>query len=218
MTTLVVMSDTHGHHRKVPLPPGDVLVHCGDTLLRGKEAELADFLDWIAQVPYRHKVFIGGNHDWALEGCKLPIPKGVTYLLGQAAQVAGVRFFGAPWRPRPAWVKADSPPGRYSAFGVMLADIEARWAEVPADTQVLVTHVPPHEVLDLGPVDPDGQQRRRGCPALRQRVEQVRPQFHLFGHNHEEPGLLKRDGTTFVNAALLNNDYELIRPPIVLEV
>jgi Icc-related predicted phosphoesterase len=220
--TIVAMSDTHNHHERVPLPAGDVLVHCGDSTLRGSRDELLTFLYWFARTPFEHRVLVGGNHDWALETGEVPVPPGVTYLSGEAAQVAGLRFFGAAWRPRPSWVKCDDQgnvkQGRYSAFGVMLDEAEARWARIPLGTDVVVTHVPPDGVLDLGPVDPDGVQRRRGCPALLARLRQVRPQLHLFGHNHHETGLQTIEGTTHVNAALLDDDYQLVRPPIVLEV
>lgn len=220
--TIVAMSDTHNYHEGVPLPDGNVLVHCGDSTLKGRQGELASFLAWFARTPFEHRVLIGGNHDWALEAGEVPIPPGVTYLNGQAAQVAGLRFFGAAWRSRPAWVKRDDQgnirQGRYSAFGVMLDEVDDHWSRIPEGTDVVVTHVPPLGLMDLGPVDPDGVQRRRGCPALLARLRQVRPQLHLFGHNHHEVGLRTIEGTTHVNAALLDDEYRLVRPPVVLEV
>ena len=92
------------------------------------------------------------------------------------------------------------------------------WARIPERTDVVVTHVPPLGLMDLGPVDPDGVQRRRGCSALLARLRQVRPRLHLFGHNHHETGLRVVEGTTHVNAALLDDEYRLVRPPVVLEL
>lgn len=43
---LVCLSDTHGLHREVRLPPGDVLVHAGDLSAHGRLDEVASFLNW----------------------------------------------------------------------------------------------------------------------------------------------------------------------------
>lgn len=68
---LVVISDTHGRYRRLSLPPGDVLVHCGDCLgncflpTASKMAALKDFFEWLNAQPCAVKIFIGGNHDGA---------------------------------------------------------------------------------------------------------------------------------------------------------
>lgn len=62
---LVCLSDTHGLHREVRLPPGDVLVHAGDLSAHGRLDEVANFLNWFSAVgSYRHRVLIAGNHDF----------------------------------------------------------------------------------------------------------------------------------------------------------
>jgi hypothetical protein len=43
----VVISDTHGHHRELRVPDGDVLLHCGDFSNRGRLAEVRDFNEWL---------------------------------------------------------------------------------------------------------------------------------------------------------------------------
>ena len=40
-----------------------------------------------------------------------------------------------------------------------------------------------------------------GCRDLFDRVREVRPRLHVFGHIHEAAGRLDIDGTTFVNAS-----------------
>eukprot|EP00455_Lapot_gusevi_P010943 TRINITY_DN15015_c0_g1_i4.p1 TRINITY_DN15015_c0_g1~~TRINITY_DN15015_c0_g1_i4.p1 ORF type:complete len:311 (-),score=72.13 TRINITY_DN15015_c0_g1_i4:63-995(-) len=44
-----------------------------------------------------------------------------------------------------------------------------------------------------------------GCSDLLQRVQQIRPKAHIFGHVHEGNGFLVKDGTLFINAAMLEN-------------
>ena len=63
---LVAISDTHGVHRRVNLPAGDVLVHSGDLTLDGEGPVTLDFVDWFSEQPFEHKIFVAGNHDaWA---------------------------------------------------------------------------------------------------------------------------------------------------------
>ena len=58
------MSDTHGVHRHLKdLPEADILVHSGDFTMSGSEAEALDFLEWLCDLLYRHKVLVAGNHD-----------------------------------------------------------------------------------------------------------------------------------------------------------
>ena len=54
------LSDTHGcHHRLRNLPEADVLVHSGDFTMTGTESEALDFLNWLCDLPYKHKIFMG---------------------------------------------------------------------------------------------------------------------------------------------------------------
>lgn len=64
---IVQISDTHGKHRLLKnLPEGDVLIHCGDLTENGTEEEVLDFINWLERLPYRHKIFVTGNHDLCL--------------------------------------------------------------------------------------------------------------------------------------------------------
>jgi predicted phosphodiesterase len=57
------LSDTHGKHRRLTeLPDADIFVHAGDVTRHGKESEVQDFIAWLAELPYRYKIFIAGNH------------------------------------------------------------------------------------------------------------------------------------------------------------
>ena len=65
---IVCVSDTHGFEGQLPpVPPGDLLIHCGDfapdggstVRLRAVEA----FDEWLAAQPHKVKLVIRGNHD-----------------------------------------------------------------------------------------------------------------------------------------------------------
>lgn len=75
---------------------------------------------------------------------------------------------------------------------------------------MLLTHQPP-----LGRLDVNGG-RHYGNAVLRERVEQVGPRFHLFGHVHGAGGVLTAGATTFVNSALLDDRYRRLFAPRLL--
>lgn len=65
---LVIISDTHGAHDRLQLPPGDVLLHCGDCFqgiapFRRDKKALIEFFAWLNAQPFAVKIFMGGNHD-----------------------------------------------------------------------------------------------------------------------------------------------------------
>ena len=61
------LSDTHGLHYQIKdLPEADVIIHSGDISHNGAESEVLDFLNWYIELPYKHKIFITGNHDLCL--------------------------------------------------------------------------------------------------------------------------------------------------------
>ena len=70
MPRIVVVSDTHNNHARLAVPPGDVLVHCGDLTNRGSAPELTDVNAWLASLPHAHKV---GPHA---RGTRGEMPRG----------------------------------------------------------------------------------------------------------------------------------------------
>jgi predicted phosphodiesterase len=59
----VCLSDTHSLHRKIKVPSGDVLIHCGDFCHFGTKEELIDFEEWFQNQPHTFKLLVSGNHD-----------------------------------------------------------------------------------------------------------------------------------------------------------
>jgi hypothetical protein len=59
---IVCISDTHGLHRKVAVPEGDLLIHADDFMRTGAYfEEIADFNDWLGEQPHRHKIVVAGR-------------------------------------------------------------------------------------------------------------------------------------------------------------
>ena len=40
------------------MPEADVIVHSGDISNNGTEDEVLDFLNWMIELPYPHKIFV----------------------------------------------------------------------------------------------------------------------------------------------------------------
>lgn len=66
--------------------------------------------------------------------------------------------------------------------------------DIPFHTDVLVTHTPPLGILD-------GFDTHYGDSLLLEKVFQIKPRLHLFGHIHESYGTEFVDGVMFSNAS-----------------
>ena len=86
------------------------------------------------------------------------------------------------------------------------------YADIPDNTDVLITHCPPYVVLDYD----DGI--NYGSTELLVRVEEIKPQLHLFGHTHKQHGVEKHDSIVFSNGAITNGDYTNFNCPNLIEM
>lgn len=209
---IVIMSDTHGLHDRIPpVPDGDVLVHAGDLTTIGTLEQVDAALRWLARLPHRHKVIIAGNHDFAFEqqaaAAEAIIPPGINYLRNSGVTIDGIRFWGSPYQPEFFDWAFNLPRGE------RLARV---WANIPQDVQVLVTHGPPFGILDQVNWQPA---RHEGCEDLRRRVA-VLPdlRLHAFGHIHENYGTVEIDGCTYVNASICTLAHQPANAPIVVDL
>src|SRR5437879_6118763 len=187
MLTVVCVSDTHGRHDRLELPPGDVLVHAGDLTYDGTLDEVRELNDWLSRLnrTYRHKVVIAGNHDFCFQEQARrarPLLTHATYLEDEAVTIDGVTFYGSPWQPWFCDWAFNLPRG---------PELAAVWAKIPADTDVLITHGPPQGILDRTHRGEDV-----GCLDLLNRGYEVRRRLHGFGHIHEAVGRVAIDGRT----------------------
>ncbi|MGV8962959.1 MAG: metallophosphoesterase [Candidatus Saccharimonadaceae bacterium] len=63
------ISYTHGFNRQLTnLPKTDIIIHSGDVSMAVSSTKVVDFIEWFGELDYRYKVFIGGNHDFSLDG------------------------------------------------------------------------------------------------------------------------------------------------------
>jgi hypothetical protein len=149
------------------------------------------------------KLVIAGNHDLDLDIKTWASHRGevdgrrehnaaVSVMIGPLAEAAnvtyltegsytftlrsGVRFkiFASPYQPA------------FQDWAFQYKRGEHRW-NIPADTDIVMTHGPPHGTLDFA------NNKHLGCEGLKTAVEVARPILHCFGHIHEGYGVnLKR--------------------------
>ncbi len=205
---LIFISDTHLKHGELRVPPGDILLHAGDLSGRGTLPEVARFMDWFGAMPHRHKVLIAGNHDFLAEQqptvFRALVPPGVTYLNDSGTEIGGIKIWGSPVSP---WF-FDWAFNRQRG-----ADIRRHWDLIPDDTDILITHGPPYGILDKVVRDP----RPVGCRDLLHRVGEIDVKICAFGHIHEAYGWRETGGTLFLNASILDENYDVKNRPLVVD-
>ncbi|QNM86710.1 metallophosphatase domain-containing protein [Polaribacter pectinis] len=204
---IVLISDTHGNHNFI-IPEGDILIHAGDVSLRGTKKEIDSFIDWFQKQPHKHKIFIAGNHDFYFEEALKNNIKindtNLNYLNDSGCEIEGIKFWGSPIQPTFFNWAFNRERGE---------EIKKYWDLIPNDTDVLITHGPPHKILDL---TKNGEYV--GCEELKKKVLEIKPKLHVFGHIHEAYGKTVRNKTTFVNASLLDDKYRNVNAPIVIDI
>lgn len=197
------LSDTHGSHRRLrELPDADIVVHSGDFCMFGEEREALDFLNWFCDLPYKHKIFICGNHDICLHDSNIDgLDENVYRLNNSSVEIEGMKFYGVPLPP------LDDGSLRMARC----------YAAIPADTDILITHTPAYGILDLDD-SIDSEFIHYGSRELLERVIKIHPRAHLFGHIHRQHGITVQRGIIFSNGAIMNDDYSNFNTPNLIEI
>jgi len=208
---LVFFSDTHGLHEQVKLPDGDILIFCGDMCPRSRIEGVRNFSGFLAKQPHKYKIVIAGNHDFPFEkeertqAEKMITDAGAIYLNNSNSKIEGINFWGSPIQPEFMNWAFNSKRGE---------EIRKYWEMIPEDTDVLITHGPPRGILDK--LKPSGI--NIGCEDLLQKVLQIKPLIHAFGHIHESYGVKEKNGTIFVNACNLDERNQCVNKAVELEI
>jgi len=203
-TRVTVISDTHLRDEELRLAEGDLLIHCGDLLDldRSEPSDLRKLDRWFGRQPFDMIVCTGGNHDHLLEHARARVPqpfRNARYLEDEALNYRGLRIYGAPWVPGlPAHAFHEDRPGLANA-----------WARIPAGIDILVTHTPPHGILDRS-----SRGMSFGCPDLARELVRIAPRVHCFGHVHASAGQARVGKTLFINACSVESKGAGMQRPI----
>lgn len=135
-TRILIISDTHcasldgvpGSGFKRPLPPADLLIHCGDLTHRGRTEEYHKCLDMLQEIDAPVKLVIAGNHDCTLDR---------DFMLGHLREFGPVRETAEESfrEMRTLWTAKD---GRAKREGVTFLDEGTHTIELPHGASVKV--------------------------------------------------------------------------------
>jgi len=219
---IVLLSDTHCKLARIDIPDGDLLLHAGDLTFKGNIQEISQELRELGRIAKKFKhgcAFICGNHDWLGERNpslmkQMAVDEGLDYLDHSSTEIGGLNIFGSAYTPFFYNWAFNLPRGEALAN---------KWAEIPANTDILITHGPPMGVLD--PVERYNGQKcefeieRVGCADLHNRIQQLKQlKLHVFGHIHSGYGTVKIGDVTYVNASICTEQYKPFNKPIVIEL
>ncbi|KAJ5852129.1 uncharacterized protein N7529_011514 [Penicillium soppii] len=206
-TRFVCVSDTHGYtpsEAGFKLPAGDVLIHAGDLTNNGSLKELRKTIDWISKADFEIKIIVGGNHDITLDqsfysehgrsfhGRQLESTQQCLKLITESPSIVFLRHETAVVRltradgPNTIFKVFGSPYSQFKgnwAFGYDSEDAAGLWTQISLDTDIVVTHTPPHSHCDQ---KPNGT--FAGCTELRKALSLIRPHLAICGHVHEGRG------------------------------
>lgn len=206
------ISDTHGYHHLFQAFPEDLdmIIHTGDCSNSFKsyqnEPEVRDFIEWYGSLKIPCKIFVAGNHDTTVER-RIVTRKdfedaGIVYLEDESVAVNEIKFYGTPYVPA------------FNGWAFMRARhrMDVVWNAVPEDTDVLLTHGAPQQILDLT-INQQNQYEQVGCSAMRHRIDKLpNLKYILFGHIHDckkckNGGVMIRDGKTYSNGSVVKDGY-----------
>ncbi len=206
-----IISDLHGSYPK--LEGGDLLILGGDYTAKHTQAECLVFVEWLRKQDYKKKIFIGGNHD-------TPIFKGdfyfsnewigATWLNDSGCEYSGLKFWGSPWT---AEFEGINPNCKAWTLRNDKA-LAKKWALIPDDTDILITHSPPYGIFDECLNRNGDRYESVGSKSLRAKVNQLNPMLHVFGHIHEGYGQMTLDDIMFINASHMDKNYQPVNKPV----
>lgn len=203
---VVVFGDTHEHHRDVSVPDGDLLIHVGDITRNSfSPRAIQDFDAWLGHLPHQYKIVIPGNHDYSLaDPAWQKLITSAILLINNGVELMGLKIWGTPITP------VDH--GHFG--GETASDRENQFRAIPDETNILISHGPPHGILDRNNISSVPQ----GCHELLAAVTRIKPMVHVFGHIHAGYGRRQIAETLFVNCAVAGMLSRPIRDPQVLHL
>ena len=202
---VALTSDTHGYTATIPANV-DAVLHAGDI---GPDVEAASwfrdtFYPWAAHVGV--PVFATfGNHDFIGERDQLPsgAPRNLRLAVDEPCDVLGVPVWFSPWSVRFFdW-----------AYMADEATLKRKYLRIAPDTQVIVTHGPPHGYGDL-----TAARARAGSRSLTERMKELTAlRLVVTGHIHEAFGTYDANGVAVYNVSMVDFGYRPCHEAVVID-
>lgn len=190
-----------------------MLIVAGDLTAADRPHQIIEFGLWVARQKYKQKIVIAGNHDNMVQTTP-EIFQGLpdfafTYLCDSGTEFEGLKIWGSPWS---LWFHGINP--RCTAFTGDENGLAEKYDLIPKDIDILVTHGPAFGIQD----QIDTPQKFVGSITLVQKIIEIKPRLHVFGHIHEGYGKVICNGVIHVNASIVNEHYEHVNKPTRIEL
>lgn len=226
---VVCISDLH-ENLPERLPEGDLLCIAGDITFAFKhnlpaqqEFIAGPFAEWLETLDFKEIAVVAGNHDVSVEKWGWPQGLRCTYLQDQEALLCSKYVYGTPWQPY-FYDWAFNAPERHGEEWLY----HVPFKEITMDTDIVICHGPPRGFCDQSgnphAADRSGQPNV-GSQALTRRLREACPDLLVCGHIHSGYGqtaLRDEQGnalrTKIVNCSLVDNRYQLVNDPIVVDL
>ncbi|KAF9356581.1 Metallophosphoesterase mpped2 [Mortierella sp. AD094] len=165
-----------------------------------------------------HGIVYLDNESYNIDGAKVLYEKSQKQIHAEGAATAavtseiaavdprqdwtlGYQIWGSPWQPEvPGW--------EFRAFNEERGKLHEIWKLIPTDTDILITHGPPQ---NHGDNHPEHSNVHIGCKELLERLSEVKPLYHVFGHAHRGYGVSQIEWPP----EPIINGQQLVSPPTV---
>jgi Icc-related predicted phosphoesterase len=225
---IVALSDQHGHLPEVP--PCDLLIIAGDVCPDGFGRQFArdapeqqkawfdqTIRPWVARAPAKRTILTWGNHDWCGQLCTFEdsasaalaiVVDNAVSVPDDSAAAGAVSVWASPWSNQYGdWAFMKAP-----------ASLAPVYAPIPAGIDILVSHQPPLGYGDQSADFASGQIINIGSRELLETIDRVRPKIVVCGHIHEGYGQFERNGTRIYNVSVVDEYYQLVRGPTIIDL
>ncbi|KAI6089112.1 Metallo-dependent phosphatase-like protein [Hypoxylon rubiginosum] len=206
-TRFLVISDTHV--KEIPRGacelPVDVAIHCGNFTEESGIDEYRTALEQLREITALLKLVVPGNCDWTMD---VPTFRENVGRVSHRVDAAAVRKeYGEYGEAVELFLDAKaegiqlllvegtykfkldngallsvyaSPftPSDFDTMGFQYFSGDHSF-DIPTNVDVVITHGPPHGILDMV------AERRRGCPKLLRAIARAQPKLHCFGHIYD---------------------------------
>lgn len=229
---IVALSDQHGFLPAIErcdllIVAGDICPdRIGGIVARHDPGQQKAWFDrhvrrWLATAPAGHKILTWGNHDWCGQACSFaddaPARASSTALMIVVDEAIRVPARGGSGRAISIWASPWSHQFDDWAFMKPRAELADVYAAIPEGVDILVSHEPPAGFGDCCRL-PSGAVAHVGSRELLAAIERVKPRLVICGHLHGGHGRFEFDGATIYNVSVVDEDYELVRSPTVIEI
>lgn len=210
------ISDLHGYYPQ--LDGGDLLIVAGD-LTRSDQPYQYEFLyDILKQKKYKKIIIVAGNHDGCLQNGNVEFVEDslIEYLCDSGTEFEGLKIWGSPWT-----LTFEGMNPKYKAFTCDTEEeLAAKFALIPDDVDILVTHSPPYEIMDEVMNYETGKIESVGSKALNKKIGCFtnKPVVHIWGHIHECYGKEEWRDAIYINASHMNAYFKPVNKPIRVQL